>query len=220
MAVAVALAVPALASGLNGSVTLTSDYFWRGISQTRNELAVQGGLGYSADSGPYLGAWVSNVDFPTAAGHKSATEVDYYAGTTLPISGGWNLDVGAMRYTYLGANSQTAPASTEYYIGAGNDDLGFKAWYSRTGATWYLEANVHIRLPSHRVVLLHLGNYRFQGGGSYSEWSVELRQWWSDYFYTSVMYVYTTLSATACTDMIGASGLCGPRFVVVTGGSF
>lgn len=219
-AAALAAPAPAPAAGLYGSTTLTTDYFWRGVSQTRDKLAFQGGIGYAFDSGPYLGAWASNVDFPVPGGHRSATEVDYNLGTTAPLAGDWNLDFGAMRYTYRGADAQAAPASTEYYVGAGNGTLEFKAWYSRTAATWYLESGVRLRFPKGGALRLHLGNYRFQGRGSYTDWSVEVRRWWSQHVYTSLGYVHSTLSADACTAIIGAPGLCGPRFVFTTGGEF
>ena len=60
---------------------VTSDYVFRGITQTDFDPALQGGLDYAfGDSGWYVGAWASNVDFadpdgpgPRARHLRSAT---------------------------------------------------------------------------------------------------------------------------------------------------
>lgn len=45
------------------NVALTSDYIFRGISQTQGDPAIQGGLDVAHESGLYIGTWASNVDF-------------------------------------------------------------------------------------------------------------------------------------------------------------
>lgn len=50
---------PAVA--LSGSATLASDYRFRGASQSDKEMAVQGGLTLTHESGAYAGAWASNL---------------------------------------------------------------------------------------------------------------------------------------------------------------
>ena len=57
------------------NVAASSNYFWRGITQTQDGAAVSGGIDYSNDSGFYAGTWVSNVDF----GSKTSYELDLYA---------------------------------------------------------------------------------------------------------------------------------------------
>jgi len=39
----------------------TSDYRFRGISQTQNAPAIQGGIDYAHKSGVYIGNWNSSV---------------------------------------------------------------------------------------------------------------------------------------------------------------
>ncbi|MEO1474307.1 MAG: TorF family putative porin, partial [Pseudomonadota bacterium] len=46
----------------SGNVTLTSDYVWRGISQSNEDLAIQGGFDY-ANGMFYAGTWASSIDF-------------------------------------------------------------------------------------------------------------------------------------------------------------
>jgi len=61
------------------SVTLASDYVFRGISQTDQDPAVQGSFDYKHPLGVYLGVWASNVDENVSKGN---IEIDYYGGYT------------------------------------------------------------------------------------------------------------------------------------------
>ena len=64
-AVAAALAVPTLVAAqtpaptpaVTGNISLVSDYRFRGISQTFEKPAIQGGFDYAHASGIYLGNW-------------------------------------------------------------------------------------------------------------------------------------------------------------------
>ena len=66
-----ALAAPAFAqdaaeeeSGpFSFNIGVVSDYAFRGVSQTNEGPAFQGGVDFSHDSGFYAGVWASNVDF-------------------------------------------------------------------------------------------------------------------------------------------------------------
>jgi uncharacterized protein (TIGR02001 family) len=80
------------------NVAVTSDYVFRGASQTDEEPALQGGVDLTFDSGFYAGAWASNVDF----GDDTDAEVDLYGGYR-GEAGGFSLDVGAIVYLYVNA---------------------------------------------------------------------------------------------------------------------
>src|SRR5512143_1380596 len=127
------MAVPALAMAdepasphtLTANVSLTSNYVFRGISQTGGEPAIQGGFDYTHASGLYLGTWGSNVGWLTDfQGYKSGSmELDLYGGyrnTIGPIS----YDVGAIRYMYPGSKNADVGAlpgawTSEAYISGG-----------------------------------------------------------------------------------------------------
>jgi uncharacterized protein (TIGR02001 family) len=103
---------PAEGRKLNLSITLggTSDYVFRGISQTSEDPAAQGSvdLGYGIF---YAGVWASNVDFDDAP--KANAEVDLYAGIrpTLgpgPLWGPVTFDLGVIYYAYPGAEDSAA----------------------------------------------------------------------------------------------------------------
>ncbi len=95
-AAGVSLAAPAAAVELSGNVTLTSDYRFRGVSQTTRDPALQGGFDLETESGFYVGTWGSNVNFGTDA----SLELDLYAGWSGEIREGITWDVGYTRYEY------------------------------------------------------------------------------------------------------------------------
>ncbi len=87
---------------ITGSVAATSDYVFRGYSQTQNDPAIQAGVTLSLPNGLYAGAWASNVKFN--AGDKADAEVDFssgYAGVIDKLS----YDIGAIYYAYPDARS-------------------------------------------------------------------------------------------------------------------
>lgn len=141
---------PALPYGLSfsGTAALTSDYRYRGMTQTFNDPSVQAGFVLSHESGAYAGVWGSNVDF----GGTAHIELDPYIGyaTTLdnfahkPL-----LDVGLWYYAYpsesdlnwlelygkLTFNDVLVPgASLLTAVNYTNDFLGLDtdAWYLNT----------------------------------------------------------------------------------------
>ena len=81
---------------VSGDVTFVSDYAFRGISQTEEAPALQGGLTLAVDSGWYLSVWGSSVDF----GGQGTLELDVLLGWSGDIAEGWSADVGIMRYGY------------------------------------------------------------------------------------------------------------------------
>lgn len=91
---------------VSGSASLTSDYRFRGVSQSDQEIAVQAGLTVSHDSGVYLGVWGSNLaGWGTFGGAN--VELDLIAGYKATIADDATLDVGAVWYMYPGGADKT-----------------------------------------------------------------------------------------------------------------
>jgi uncharacterized protein (TIGR02001 family) len=89
---------------VNGSVTLTSDYRFRGVSQSNNSFAIQGGLSASHESGFYAGFWSSSLSGWGTFGGPNV-ELDLFGGFKFPVGGG-TLDAGLTWYMYpSGANN-------------------------------------------------------------------------------------------------------------------
>lgn len=85
-------------SGFNWNAAATSEYMFRGISQTDDRPAIQAGAGYSWSNGLYVGAWASNVEF----NEGTDAEVDTFIGWNGDLSDNANLDVQLVRYNYVG----------------------------------------------------------------------------------------------------------------------
>src|SRR5262245_32928497 len=91
-------AAGAAQAGVSSTWTLTNDYDFRGFSQSAKDPAIQASLDYAHDSGWYIGAWASNVDFGTS---DPDIEVDYYTGFTFgDAAEGVGFDLGLVYYTY------------------------------------------------------------------------------------------------------------------------
>jgi len=95
-AVASVLASSAASAELSANAGFTSNYIWRGMTQTSDQAAAQGGIDYSHDSGLYVGTWASNVDF---SGSGDGYEMDLYAGFA-GEAGGLGYDIGVATYMY------------------------------------------------------------------------------------------------------------------------
>lgn len=86
---------------------VTSDYVFRGVSQTMEDPALQAGVDVTHGS-IYAGAWASNVDFGDG---ETDAEVDLYVGVR-PEFAGFNWDVGVVGYLYT-----SQPDGADYSYG-------------------------------------------------------------------------------------------------------
>lgn len=78
----------------------TSDYVFRGVSQTDEQPAFQAGIDASYGIF-YIGAWGTNVDSDFVGG--SSAEIDFYAGIK-PTLGPATFDFGVIYYWYPGSS--------------------------------------------------------------------------------------------------------------------
>src|SRR3546814_6725798 len=83
--------------GVAGGVSAVSDFRFRGISLSDEDVAVQGTITFAHDGGFYAGTWASSLEDSPLYGH---TEVDLYAGWSGDIASGTKLDVGLTYYLY------------------------------------------------------------------------------------------------------------------------
>jgi uncharacterized protein (TIGR02001 family) len=131
---------------LSGTLTLTSDYLFRGISQTSGNPALQGSLDYT-NGVFYAGVWGSNIDF----GLDETLETDVYLGVR-PTFGPVTLDFGVIGYFYPGSTDLFGEYDyVEGKVAASftpveSLTLGGALYYSpeffgETGEAVYLEAN-------------------------------------------------------------------------------
>jgi len=105
--------------GLSANVGATTNYIWRGITQSTDDAAISGGIDYASDSGFYIGTWASSL------GSNNATEVDVYLGYGFE-SNDITYDFGYIFYGY--DQSQGTPGDLDFgeiYASVGIDAFSF-----------------------------------------------------------------------------------------------
>lgn len=159
--VALGAAATAAQAEVSATVTVASDYDFRGITQTARDPALQASLDWTSESGFYLGAWGSNVDF--GPGTETDLEVDLYGGFRGSINDNWSYDVGVAQYVYQPGDDDVD--FTELYGSLTYKAVTAKYWYSpdfsNTGSdASYFELNSSLPLPNDFSLTLH-GGYSF-----------------------------------------------------------
>ena len=188
----VALAEPsAAASPVTFNAAITSDYRYRGISQTRLQPALQGGLDYVTAAGWYVGAWGSTVKFAKDAGGDGDVEIDLYAGKrgelAVGLPSGLTYDVGVLRYLYpdngLGQVAGFVNANTtEVYAQLGHGPAYIKYSHATTNlfgfvdseGSGYLDIGANLDAGHGFTVQLHAGRQRVDNNpaADYTDWKI------------------------------------------------
>ncbi len=189
----IAAASAAHAEGeFSGNVALTTDYVWRGVSQTNGDMALQGGFDYSS-SIFYAGVWASNIDFDD--GSDANMEVDFYGGLASEFANGVTWDVGVIYYVY--PDSEDSDLDFVEVKGAlgyefeGGLGVGGEIYYDPDNKNMYLNATAGFALSETIGIDGSVGNYQFDAGGDYTNWSLgasteaagfgfDLRYWGTD----------------------------------------
>jgi uncharacterized protein (TIGR02001 family) len=184
-----------------GNVGFFSQYVFRGLTQTNEKPAVQGGFDLAHKSGFYVGTWASNVSWisdgyyipPNPPPTPSASlEWDFYGGYkgTLPADFGY--DLGVLYYWYPGRypSGFTTPNTTELYAALTWKFLSFKYSWSANDKTFgipnsrgsqYLDLTASYDVIEKvsdvigKVTIFgHIGKQYFQNNGifDYSDWKV------------------------------------------------
>lgn len=192
------VSVPGLAAAedsphsFSGNVSLTSNYVFRGISQTGGDPAIQGGFDYSHSSGIYLGAWASNVGWiEDFQGYSSGSlELDLYGGyrgSAGPIA----YDVGALKYHYPGKKAGAISAETtevyasanwkwftakySYYLSSGVFGIRAPLKDAKGSDYWDLSASVPLG-ETGLTAGAHWGTFSFDNvkAADYDDWKISL----------------------------------------------
>lgn len=99
------------ASPISVTLSVTSDYRFRGQSQNSRNPAVQGSFDYTADNGIFAGVWASNIDFSDTGDTESFMEGDIYVGYNFDVSEG---TTGAVKATYYYYPEQPGGVDYDY----------------------------------------------------------------------------------------------------------
>jgi len=188
---------------ITGNLSFVSDYSFRGLSQTLEEPAIQGGFDYAHSSGLYLGTWGSNVSQSLYG--PANMEWDFYGGWAKTF-GDFGVNVGALFYYYPGG--EPAPGekydTTEVYAGGswkwisaklsyavtdffGGNQTTFPASFSEgSDGSMYIELNATYPINDALSISAHIGQQTVEGTApgvdlDYSDFKVGVNYLWSGF---------------------------------------
>lgn len=170
------------------NAAVTSDYRYRGISQTRLQPALQGGADYvNNPNGLYLGAWASTIKWAKDAGGDGSVELDIYGGKRGQLSDTISYDVGVLTYVYAGNDLKHVPGfvnadTSEIYAQLGYGPATLKYSHAVTNLfgfvdsknSGYLDFSANLDAGDGYVVNLHAGRQKIRNNSaaSYTDWKV------------------------------------------------
>ena len=159
---------------ITGNVALTSDYVFRGLTQTWGGPAIQGGGDLTMKNGFAAGFWASGISDKSYPG--AALELDVYANYGTQINDDWSWRVGLYSYLYPNGNLDdvglpsrsfdTVEANaaltwkwlTLKYSSSLTDYFGIDTEQGYRGdskGTGYLELNAAVPIDDHWALVLH-----------------------------------------------------------------
>jgi uncharacterized protein (TIGR02001 family) len=215
----------------SANVNLTSDYSFRGISQTDRGPALQGGFDYSADLGEgfgfYAGVWGSNVNFNN--GDEGDLELDGYGGFTYGVNG-FTFDLGTIYYAYPGAAGALEYDFWEVQGKVGYDftvlsltgSLNYSPdYFGGSDDAFYYKLASEVPLPRGFSLSGHLGRQTIEknatfGTPDYTDWSLGVA-YALEGFDLKLEYVDTDLSNSECG---GGLDICDARVIASASKAF
>ena len=180
----------------SANIGLTTNYLYRGITQSDDGPAIQGGFDYAVDLF-YAGVWASSVEWS-----GTSIETDFYAGVT-PSLGQFSFDFGFLYYGYPDSPDNPEQDFYEFYGAVSttleeNIEVGVKVsaspdFYGETGEAWYPEFNASISFLEDWSVSAHIGQQIFEDDlqDDYTDWNVGVT-YAAPWFDISVGYYDTT----------------------------
>jgi uncharacterized protein (TIGR02001 family) len=223
---------------LTATVALTSDYTFRGISQTDSGPAIQGSIDYAymfrPEIGVYAGVWGSNVDFDD--GDEANLELDLSAGVKGGISG-FLWQAGVIHYAYPGAEvggirydytEVLAKLGYDFGLFSVTGGINYSPdYFFETDEGVYLSGDVAVPLPFlpfDMALTLHGGrqsienNTRF-GAPDYYDWAIGLSGKIQGFTLT-LSYVDTDVKKSECFPGSGLTKTCEARAVFAVSKTF
>jgi uncharacterized protein (TIGR02001 family) len=178
---------------LSYNLSATTDYRYRGISQSRLNPALQGGADLALKSGFYLGAWGSTINWikdagaPTLANVNTGSapvEIDLYGGYKGKVSE-LDYDVGVLQYYYPGNKYSNIPGAanantlelygavtfglvTAKYSHSLSNLFGFKNATENSKGSGYLDLSANVDLGNGWSIVPHVGHQTVRHFGDYS----------------------------------------------------
>jgi uncharacterized protein (TIGR02001 family) len=170
-------------SEITYNAALTTDYRYRGISQSRLDPALQGGADYVHNpTGLYAGTWLSTIKWTKDLGGSGDIEWDIYGGKRGNLNADVTYDVGGLYYFYpnngLGPNANTF----ELYGQLGFGPAYVKYSHSLTNLfgtadsknSGYLDVGANVDVGNGFTLNLHAGHQKVRNNdaASYSDYKI------------------------------------------------
>ena len=111
---------------VSGSLTLVSDYRYRGVSLSDEQPATQASVAYDHSSGWYAGVFGSTVDL--ASQSRRDLQLLSYVGYARRAHPGLSWEVGAGYSAFAGAGGYDYP---EVYWGVASDHVSGRIYYAQ-----------------------------------------------------------------------------------------
>jgi uncharacterized protein (TIGR02001 family) len=164
------------------NVGVVSDYRFRGISQSRLDPALQGGIDYThAPSGFYAGTWLSSIKWIKDAGGSGDVEVDLYGGKRGEIVKDVSYDVGGLYYVYPSNGLSTNANTFELYGQLGFGPAYIKYSHATTNLfgvpdsknSGYVDVGVNYDVYDGYMLNLHAGHQKIKNTtASYNDYKI------------------------------------------------
>lgn len=187
---------------------VTSDYVFRGYSQTSEDPAVFGGVDLTI-GGFYAGAWASNVDF----GDDTDAEIDLYGGYRSEIAG-FAVDIGGVGYFYAsqpaGADYDYAELKAAASRAIGPVTLGAAVYWSPDffgvdDEATYVEANVAVSPAPKWTVSGAVGHQSLDVNDDYATWNAGVGYALTDHVAIDARYFDTDVDGPLSDERVVAT---------------
>ncbi len=170
---------------ITASVSMTTDYVFRGLSQSDGEAAIQGSFDFT-NGMFYAGVWGSSVNFgATSPTDTASMELDAYVGIT-PTTGPVSWDLAVVGYFYPNADDSVGfGGELDYYegiVGASIDvseqfslggEVAFSPeYFAAAGDALYVGINGAFAFNDATSVSGEYGNQDVDLLGDYDTWNV------------------------------------------------
>lgn len=170
-------AAPAPDHAVSYNVALTSDYRYRGVSQTRLKPALQGGADYTNNpTGLYAGVWASTIKWTKDLGGDGDIEIDVYGGKRGEIVKDVSYDVGGLYYFYPSNDLNPSANTFELYGQVGFGPVYAKYSVSTTNLfgvpdskkSGYLDIGFNYDVYNGYMLNLHAGHQSVKNNSGFS----------------------------------------------------
>lgn len=192
-----ATTTPSWLDNVSGSMAMTTNYMFRGISLSQDNPAVQGGLTYTFPVGLYFNVWGSNANYSAPDGKTVTSEIDTIAGYQGSVGDNFSYNINLDRYNYPGARKANYnELNTLWTYRIFTLGVSYTSNYSGYHASGtYVNGTLNFNIPPCYAlnvqdvsILAEMGHYSLAraAGYSYNDYSLTINKVISDKYTVSL----------------------------------